>query len=286
MAKGTIRFATGIIISLIAVVTVVYASNTGWSLKSGSKKDVNSEFHKRYPRGFKDDITSDQDVAHIKLTKAQKHQALVWQLSEVQEKRYVALMKNRSGFFYAKRDVTPVEVLGFNARTDEERAYYAQLDVQQQFQHLAKYLAFLAEYGKSAKQLKEELSLPIIRKFDYAKFSPYHYKPVDIKPNDKFMLFVSLDNEVRPVVSYLMDEMSKDKTIHLNVYFVGKNLTKDKIEKWAAAQNIPTAWVGKNKKITLDFGNSKFKSLHTSEQLPVLVLVRRGKSHFVNTGRF
>lgn len=280
----------------------VMASNVGWQF-SPSNRDPNSQFHYRLPMKFHDDITSDQDVVHMKLNKAEKHQAMAWGLGLDEERRYVALMQNRSGYFYGNQSepngssskspgqfslghkATPVEVLGFNARTDTERSKYAAQDAKQQFQYLAKYLSFLSAYEQQAMRLKKALNLPIIRKFDYAKYSPYNYKPVSLKSNDNLMLFVTLSDEVRPIVSSLMASIQKDKSIHLNIYFVGAKATKEGVEAWARSQNILPSLVTSHQ-ITLSFGQEKFASIKNHGKTPFLVLVRGGQSKAVDTGRF
>ncbi len=271
--------------TLVCLVSLSGASNTGWEVKAG-QHDPNGQFHQRYPRPFQDDITADQDVSAIKLTNAQQHQAKVWQLSPVEEKRYVALMQNRSGVFYQHQEVTPVEVLGFNARTDTERSYYAALDVTQQFAHLAKYFAYLHAYQGKANQLKKQLSLPVLRSFNTDKYSPYHYRPVEIRPQDTFKLFVHRQDEVSPVVAYLLKAIEHDHSVHLNIYFLDSGLAPQSVQAWAAEHSIPAAWVGRGKPITLDISNQTFLRLHTTRKLPVLVLIRQGKTRFVNTGGF
>lgn len=274
------------------------ASSLGWLFSPG-KADPNSQFHNRLPEHFVDDITSDQNPDAIKLTPAEQHQALVWGLSSSEEKRYLSLMQNQSGYFYGTQSVssplggtmvyakkaTPVEILGFNARSDASRNKYAQLDAQQQIQYMSKYLAYIADYNKEAVALKNKLKLPIVRKFNEQKFSPYHYKPVALKSGDKLMLFVRSSDEVRPIVASLMTSIQKNKNVSLNVFFVGKNLTKTTLETWARDQNIPPELV-KSEKITLNFGNDQYDDLKTNHALPLLILVRDGNSRFVSTSRF
>lgn len=283
-------------------VTTCYASNTGWNFKPGSH-DPNSQFHFRLPAQFHDDITSDQDVSKIKLTQAEQHQALAWGLSTEEEQRYVALMKNQSGFFYGDQNMstdlkmpdgstinfshrmTPVEVLGANAQNDAERNKYAQEDAHQQFQYLAKYFAYLAAYNSASQNYKKELNLPILKPFNTAKFSPYNYKPFVFKSNDRLMLFVNIDNAVRPIVSFMMSAMEKDPSIQLNVYFVGRDINKKEVEGWAKSQNIPPR-MAKRHQITLNFDDGKFESLSANKKPPVLVLVRGDSSEILNTGGF
>ena len=267
------------------VMSVSYASTGGWNYKQG-QADPNSEYHKRLPLEYKDDITSDQNVETIKLTKGQLHQAQVWGLSSEEEKRYVALMQDKSGFFYGSgAHMSPTEVLGANARSDEERNKYAKKDAQDQFQYLAKYFSYNASYSKAAAAYKEKLNLPVLRPFNTAKFSPYNYQPIDVKGGDKYMLFVGIHDSVRPVVSYFMGVIEKDDTVQLNVYFIENNNTKGSVLDWARSQNIPTEMVIKHD-ITLNYDNGMFSTLAHKEKPPILVRVRSGKSDIIDMGRF
>ena len=151
----------------------------------------NSDYLVRTQLPFEDDITSDQDIDKVTLTLEQKHQAFVWGLTEEQERRYVLLMQNRSGVYYQKSQLTPVEILGINASTNNERHAYAVLDAKQEFERTGKLLAFNAAYYQAATQLKEQLHLPMIRSFDATQFSPYSYQPTTLEPQDQLMfLFV------------------------------------------------------------------------------------------------
>lgn len=280
-------FRSLIILGMVAGISPVmcFADGSGWHLKSGG--DPNSHFHEKLPVEFHDDITPDQKTSAIKLNALQRHQSLVWGLSTQEEKRYVALMHNRSGFFYSDQNhkMTPVEVLGANARTNAEREKYAKLDAHQQFQHLAKYLAYVAAYQRASEAYKKSLHLPVLRPFNTAKFSPYHYKPVALEANDKLMLFVHLNDEVRPIVASLMGSILKTPSIQLNVYFIGHGLTETQVQTWAKDQNIIPKMVDDHQ-ITLNFDSGQFSAFSGKRKLPVLVLVRDGKSQFVDLGRF
>lgn len=282
-----------IILTLIAGMT--WANSSGWHFKPGQNnqaKDPNSNFHKRNPVKFQDDITKDQSVDDIQLTDQQKHQAKVWGLSNNEEKRYVALMRNKSGQYY-QDNVTPVEVLGFNARNNQERRKYARQEAKQVFQRIAKEEAFDSTYHKVAVRRKKKLNLKVVGDFNYSKYSPYNYKPMNLKSHDKLMLFVHTNDAVRPIVSYLMQVIQKQRGIQLNVYFVPKkgndSVSKKRVEQWAKIQNIPPQ-LNKHHRITLNQNNHKLQNLDIKGQqgkkTPLLLLVRDGESRIVNTDNF
>ena len=279
-----LKITTCLLLNLI-VANSAYASILGWRL--GIKdNDINSQYHARLPQRFFDDITEDQNIQSIKLTDAQKHQALVWGLSKKQEQRYVLLMQNRSGVYFKNTQLTPIEILGINARDDAERSQYAMLDAKQEFEKNAKILAFNAAYHKAATVLKEKLNLPIVYKFNYAKYSPYNYKPVQLQKNDKIMLFVKKDENVKSVVAYLMVEIERNSSLQMNIYFIDSDITKDEITKWAQRQDIPPEMV-KNKFITLNFNHGQYAAVNIkTKKTPLLILARNGHSRIIDTGRF
>ena len=270
----------------------------GWNFLAAksnrSEVDINKGFHKRLPLPMIDDITPEQNTYNIKLTAAQKHQALVWGIDTTAEKRYLLLMRNKSGVYFKNRHLTPVEILGINARNDQERRQYAQLSAKQEMQKIAKIFAFSQAQHTASVELQKQLNLPLLQPFDYSKYSPYNYKPINLQVNDKLFLFIKLGNSVRPVISSLMTSIKNNPTIHLNIYFTeqkNQKITQDQIFKWAQAQAIPPQMVN-DKLITLNIADKKFKAINKKDKrnkknkLPMLILVRGGKSMIVDIGRF
>lgn len=288
---------------LAILFSVSWADPTGWTYAPG-RHDPNSGFHDRMPATFHDDILVGQ-VEQIKLTKADLQQAANWGLSNDEEKRYITIMQNR-GAHYFKTQVlqtqdgsiivsasyTPVEILGINARTDSEREKYAAIQAKQEFQFLAKFLAYNAAYAKAAVALKTKLQLPVLRSFDTAKFSPLNYKPVVLQPHDVLYLYVHPHDEVRPIMSFLISAIQQDSTIKLHVYFVtqhAKTVTDTMMLSWAHTQNLPTKLVGPGRQVTLDIDDhNRFQSIKskTTQATPVLILMRDGTSRFVETEGF
>ncbi len=270
---------------LLGLAGTSLANNAGWTVKPG-QTDPNQRFHQRLPAPFHDDITADQVVTKLTLTPAQTHQALVWGLSPLEEKRYVALMRNRSGFFYqgTGHHLTPVQVLGVNAPTDAKRSAYAARDAHQQFEQLAKYLAYNAAYQQAATAYKTQLHLPVIRSFNTTPFSPYTYQPISLQAGDHVLLFVHLRDAVKPIMAYLMSAVARMPRVQLGIFFVG-NATRYQVQQWAREQALPIQLVSSHR-ITLDFDHGQFATLGIKQPLPVLVRVRGGHSEVIDTGRF
>jgi len=273
-------------LTMLLVLSCSAFATEGWHFTKGAKKDPNKVFHLKWPGEFRDDITQDQAVDSIKLTAKQQHQAKVWDLSKKQEQRYVALMQNKSGSYYKKRPLSPVEVLGINARTDQEREYYAMLAAQQESQRIAKELAYDNTFRQSYIKLVNQKNLPVVRDFNTRQYSPYFYKPVDLKPNDQLVFFVKQKDVVDPVTISLLNSLKKIKNLQLNIYFVDKNVSKQQIFTWADHHYIPQKMV-KDKLITLNFGYDKFQNLVIKDKrTPLLLRIRGDKTTRVDMGRF
>jgi len=235
----------------------------------------------------KEDMTSDQREAKTNLTKAQQHTAQVWGLTPQQMQRYVFLMQNKSGVYYGKSTLTPVQVLGINARNDAERQHYATLAVQQAKQRFAKELAFNALFSQTFRE--ETKGLPRVKPFDYEKFSPLKYKPIVLQTGDQLQLFLAKGQSVSAIMSVLVADLKHTEKTKLNVYFVGKDVTEKSVQTWARKLALPPALV-KEGRLTLNLGSKASALLKQaqlkSSDLPLLVLVRDGKASLVNTGRF
>lgn len=256
----------------------------GWQLKN-SPQSINSNFDARDPLSFSDDITKDQSIDPIKLTPLQTHQALVWGLSDAEEKRYLLLMQNKSGLYYHNKPLTPIDILGINARSDEERNNYAARAAQLEFSQTAKLLAYQNAYHQAAQTIMASTQLPFIRPFDTQIFSPYQYQPLLLKPNDQLLLFVKKDNPVRAMMGTLLSLLAKEPKAQLNIYFIDAGITDKAIQTWANSQTIPLPWVN-DQRITLN------KDIHRYQQLslpnkttPLLLLVRDNTSQRIDVGR-
>ena len=282
----------------LALCTQVFAGSNGWAydpknhndekitVNAAHTKVVNHNFYKRLPQGYVDDITSDQDVDKFKLTAVQKHQALVWGLSKGEEQRYVALMKNQSGFFFGKpHHFSPVEVLGMNARSNKERKKYAAMDAQMNFRTLAKEFAFYSTFQDASIALKNKLKLPVLLPSDISRFNPRNYKAIDYKQGDVLDLYTTIDKEVTPIIDDVVEELTNapKMKIKLNVHFIlepkeDADVLQTHIQTWANDYNIPHKLVN-NGSVTLSvMTRQHYKAMVQSnhqlfyKQLPLLML--------------
>ena len=238
-----------------------------------------------YVRGlnvFHDDMLSNQKITHVTLTPVQSHQAEVWGLTQHDEKRYVLLMQNRSGLYWKGSKLSPVEILGINARNLSERKRFALLYAKQLQEKMAKELAW--QSAASQAKAKVNKGLPLIRPFDVSPFSPYNYHAVSLQPGDKLFLLTRLNLDIRRVVSTLLADIQSNQQITLNIYFAGAPSSHG-IQDWANNQSIPVSLVKKGD-ITLNTNEGPFSQFKNKKALPALVLVHSGKATVIDVSRF
>ena len=234
---------------------------------------------------FQDDITVDQDIDKLTLTEEQLHQAKVWALSESDEKRYVLLMQNRSSVYYKSTKLSPTEILGLNARTEEERERYATLAAEQNEQQIAELLAWRNAYQKAYKDRIKDI--PVIKSFDSSPFSPYHYQAIDLKSGDKLYFYLRITDPVKAQLAVIYHLLENTPNTELNIYFIGNDVDKASINSWAKAHSLPLSLV-KQKRIILNAGHSSDlnKINQSGETLPLIVHSSKGKTSIVKMSRF
>lgn len=283
------------LIGLCLLTTVVSAESDGWVVKQGerasdnplSQTKANAAFLKRYPI-FVDDITPDQHLNKVKLTPAQIHQAKVWELTLDQEKRYVLLMQNRSGVQYAGQKLSPVEILGLNARDDKERNQLAHLAAEQEAQFIAKNLSFASSYHKQYVALMRAHHLTPLKDFPVKSYAPDNYRPFDFKADDHIYLWLHPSTPIKPVMAALMQTISTYPSIHWDIYLVGNPtmpITADTVDHWATTQSVPPRLVSSGQ-IRLHISTPAQATSHGANNLPTLYVMRDGKRISINTGRF
>jgi len=231
---------------------------------------------------YQDDLTSEQDIESLKLTVEQLHEARVWELSENEEKRFVLLMQNKSKTYYEGLRLTPVDILGLNARNQAERMRFARLAARLEAQKIAQNIAWNTAFHKASE--KETEGVPVVGEFDKKPFSPRAYKPIFIKNGDTLDFFLTVDSPVKTIIAELVKAISINPGTALNIYLVGAEVGD--IQQWANQHSIPQVLV-QSTQVTLNQGGKQFESLAIkTDELPVLVLVRNGAASRVDLRKF
>lgn len=228
------------------------------------------------------DITDDQDQTSLQLTKDQTHEAKVWGLNLDEEKRYVLLMQNRSKIYYEGLHLTPIDILGLNARNESERNHFAELAARQEAQKVSKNIAWNNAFYKAYNKLFE--NVPVIGDFDPAPFSPYAHKPVVLNQGESLYLFIKENDAVKTILMMLTEALETTPNTQLHLMFLGFNETD--IQLWANKHQIPKSLVS-NQQITLNHGDLQYQAIKLDKKhTPLLLLSKNGSSSIVDLGRF
>jgi len=230
-----------------------------------------------------DDVVASQDANTLKLTETQLHDAEVWGLSLDEEKRYVFLMQNRSSVYYRGRHLTPVDILGINARSEMERTHFAELAARQEAQMVSKNIAWNNAFHKAYNELFE--GIPVVGEaFDASLYAPAAYKPVILHAGDNLYFFVKPADTVTTVLLALIDAIGTTADTSLHLMLLG---TDDlDIQQWANQNQIPRNLVT-NGRIVLHHGEQHFEALTVNKKAtPLLLLSAKGATHVVDLGRF
>ncbi|MCW8469397.1 TIGR03759 family integrating conjugative element protein [Fluoribacter gormanii] len=228
---------------------------------------------------FHDEIIEQKE---FQLNDVQRVEAKNWGLSETEEKRYLQLMQSRSGMYYKDLHMTPVDILGLNARDDNEREHFAKLAAHQEAQKVAQNIAWNNAFYKAYNELFKDV--PVVGDFDPSPYSPYAHQPIQLKAGETLYFFIRPDDAVTTIVLQLIDAINRTRNTKLNLLFL--NMDNNAIQLWANRHQIPIQMVT-SQQITLNPGNQQFEGLPLPQKQTPLLLVANGKSsQVVNLGRF
>ncbi|STX28443.1 bile acid beta-glucosidase [Legionella beliardensis] len=228
---------------------------------------------------FHDEVIEDKD---FQLNDVQRQEARVWGLSESEEKRYLQLMQSRSGTYYKDLHMTPVDILGLNARDDTERAHFAELAALQEAQKVAQNIAWNNAFYHAYNKLFKDV--PVVGDFDPSPYSPYAHQPINLNAGEILYLFVREDDSVTTILLQLIDAINRTPNTRLNLLFL--DMDNSAIQLWANTHQLPIELVN-NQRITLNPGNQQYESLKLDKkQTPLLLLSNGRSSQVVDLGRF
>lgn len=187
-----------------------------------------------------------------------------WGLKADEYQRYQELMDGPLGIYSPGLD--PLTALGISARTEEERRYFAELQVVAETQRVERELAYQKAYDEAFKRLLPDL-LPV----DFglsAKASP---ASVTLSSNGRLAVFVR--DSCAPCDAKVK-QLHKAGTA-FDVYFVGSK-TDATIRKWATKVGIDPQKVV-SKTITLNHDNGRWQTMGLNGELPAVVKEVNGK---------
>jgi integrating conjugative element protein (TIGR03759 family) len=220
-------------------------------------------------------VNTQQIQNHIVLSlKSQtnlKNHAKIWGLSTKSFKRYLWLMKNTpSGQWYKTLD--PAEVLALNAKDPNEMMRYAKIQARNMHVRVIRELAFNRIYSKAYQKLYPN-EKPIISSNSLAG------QKADLHEDDRVWLFVGVNTPLGRFVYHHLIKMVQavPKTV-LDIYFVGKNVSRKSIQQWAIGVGISRNLI--NKQVTLNYGENRFKSLTKGKKVNLPFVGILHNSHF------
>ena len=181
-----------------------------------------------------------------------------WQLSGEEWARFQALMQGPLGTYSPNLD--PLTALGVEARSDEERRRYAELQVRAEMHRVEKLLAYQRAYDEAWQRLHPDMPRVILPGAEPA------FSPVATATNGRPALFVKDDCTACGRVAQRLQEAGTD----FDIYVVGSHADDDRIRTWARRIGIdPTRERSRN--ITLNHDAGLWFSLGLPGDLPALV---------------
>lgn len=209
-------------------------------------------------------------------------QASDWGLSDVQWQRYLVLKQGQRGLWSPRLD--PIEVLGVEAETEQDRRYYAELHAVQYMQRLEKELAFERERLAAIRRLFPDM--PVI---DTARLPPGSFK----RDRERGAMFQTGDHLVYLLTEATMQQpfpthqqllqrvlsiIGERKDLRLTLYFIGQS--DDAIQQWAQRQHLPSELSQQGRLQLQPTSGSAFHSLAKDRQQDkAWFIVRDGQWH-------
>lgn len=229
-----------------------------------------------------DDTSSDQDIHDVQLSTAQIHEAKVWGLTADEEKRYVLLMQNKSAIYYDGLRQTPIDVLGINARTQQERNHFAEISALFEAQKVSKNIAWNNAFYMAYNKLFKDVL--VVGNTDLSRYSPRQYKPIALEPNDNLYFFIKPTDAVKIILLSLSEALKSTASTHLHIMLLNTNDIG--IQTWANRHQIPKEMVASSQ-ISLNHGELNFSALQNmNKKTPLLLLARNNTSTIIDLGRF
>ncbi|HAT3881181.1 TPA: TIGR03759 family integrating conjugative element protein [Legionella pneumophila] len=229
-----------------------------------------------------DDITEDQDIEAVRLSEKDKHTALVWTLSDNEMKRYKLLMENKSSIYYEGLKLTPLDILGINARNEQERDHFAEISAKFEAQKVAKNLAWNNAHFRAYQKIVQ--GLPVIQNFDASKDGPHAYRPIQLKSGQQLHFYLKKDDAVTTLVAPLVKAIEESQNTLLVLDCL--DCSSSDMQLWANNHNIPKNLVDSGR-IRLDLGRIAFDGLNMpakEKKTPLLISVMGTHANLVDLG--
>lgn len=179
-----------------------------------------------------------------------------WGLQPEEWARYRQLMQGPLGVYSPNLD--PLTALGIEARTDEERRRYAELQVQAEARRTEKLLAYQRAYDDAWKRLHPMLQPVILSGAGNAAATP--------SAPGRLAVFI---RDGCPTCEQRVRQLQAAGTA-FDLYMVGSRQDDTRIRQWAAQVGIDPAKV-RARTITLNHDAGRWLSIGVQGELPAVV---------------
>lgn len=187
-----------------------------------------------------------------------EQQARDWRLRAEEWARYQELMRGPLGVYSPHLD--PLTALGIEARSDEERRRYAELQVQAEAARVEKLLAYQRAYDDAWQRLN-----PGLQRVTLPGAGPASTLGMSM-PAARIAVFVK---DACPACDALVQRLQADGG-EFDLYMVGSRADDARIRTWARRVGIDPAKV-QARTITLNHDAGRWRSLGLPGDLPAVV---------------
>lgn len=161
-----------------------------------------------------------------------------WSLSVDEWTRYKSLMQGIRGSI-SPATLSPIEVLGTHARTDQERRQYAEIWARMRHDDAERILAFQQAYAEAVQTLYP--NEPLI---DLARLKSNTLAKPALVPGERLLVFLKIKH--CPACETLVQRLLQQpafKTRQIDLYFVDTQPQRDDgfIQQWAKQQQLDSA---------------------------------------------
>lgn len=193
---------------------------------------------------------------------SQTELAREWGLTSQEWTRYQTLMAGPRGIYSPGLD--PLTALGIEAKSEEERRRYAELQVQAERQRIDKELAYQRAYDQAFARLFPNEK--VIQISSNPTSSTGSGSVTALKGTGRLAVFVK--DSCTACIARVKDLQTQKQSFDL--YFVGSQGDDEKIRRWAILAGVEPTSV-RNRQITLNHDAGRWLGLGLGGELPAVV---------------
>ncbi|RMT93193.1 hypothetical protein ALP39_00965 [Pseudomonas marginalis pv. marginalis] len=205
------------------------------------------------------DATSDARLSQqrdSREVRSDEQQAEDWGLLAEDWARYRQLQQGPLGVYSPNLD--PLTALGIEARNNEERRRFAELQVRAESARVGKELAYQRAYDQAWKRLYPTLQMVTL--------TAANSSPVRVQGNGRLALFI----EDNCIACNLLVKKQQAAGREFDLYMVGSDNDDARLRQWAQRVALDPRSV-RERRVTLNHDGGRWASLGVAGDLPALV---------------